>query len=604
MILRLAVVVLGIFYFVIRFLFVDKSTPRYFVVDYFEAIDFISSYVYYPEEYFRKEILPYFSAVSIRLKSLNELKNEGLVDLATSESVKVEPKFWLLPLGNMILETGYSFIYSSSQEKLKKVEEVIKYLGLEYKRIGNVLAVKASGSYLFNIQVFYLDDFQTEKKILWKVSSYVYDLEYLKVYCKKGDFVVFTGPFVAGYPDKLDKVKNFLKENGLIFATPEFYDSKNIQFGAVELVQHGGIKIFSTIVLRNKPLNQILNSVDLAVNERNCKAVMFRFFDKYSLQQNMNIIKQIENKFFRYINPLEFETEINPNIRFLIDFLSVINLILIGILVIVSYSYYYDLVSNNGYPVSGSIFAILGIGNSLGIILGKVFKVDTIFSLSLVVGVSFILVTMFFKVFEYRKNMYVRYMEIIIYTLSIGLVINSLFFENTYILGIEKVRFVKLLLILPVVLSCFVVFSYSQVVLFFYRRMRILDFSLIFIVLVGVVFYLLRSGNTDLLLPFEDKVRNILDKFLIARPRFKEFLIGDPAILASSYSKYFIPLSFLGLSSIVNSFMHIHTPIFYSFLRTFWGAVLGIVIFLLIVKIMKVNLERRSKIEKGGMVKE
>ncbi|MCS6955898.1 MAG: DUF5693 family protein, partial [Candidatus Calescibacterium sp.] len=145
------------------------------------------------------------------------------------------------------------------------------------------------------------------------------------------------------------------------------------------------------------------------------------------------------------------------------------------------------------------------------------------------------------------------------------------------------------------------VFSYNQIILFFYRRMRILDLSVVLIILGLIGFYLLRSGNTDLVLPFEDKVRNFLDRVLIARPRFKEFLIGNPSILASSYSKYFIPLSFVSLAGIVNSFLHIHTPIFYSFLRTFWGALLGLIIFLLIRKIMEVKWVKIDKIEKGGM---
>ncbi|MCS7243232.1 MAG: DUF5693 family protein [Candidatus Calescibacterium sp.] len=578
---------------------VDKQEEKYFVVDYFEAVDFVSSFNYYPDEYFRREILPYFNAVSIRLKTLNELKNEGVVDLATSESIKVEPKFWYINLSNMNWDYKYSFIYCPIQEKMERIEKVIKALKIEYSRFGNVLIVKASDKYLFNLQAFYLEDLDIKKKIFWRVGSFLYDLDYLKVYCRKGDVILFMGPFVAGYPQNLNEVQNFLYDNGLLFAFPEFYDSRNIQLGSNVLAKNGGIKIFSTIVLKNKPIGQVLGSVDLALNERNCNAVMFRFFDKYSLSQNLEVIKEIKNRFF-YRDVLKSDS--NKDVMDgLLKILIFINLIIFAILIFISYSYYYDILSNNGYPVNSFWFALLGLVNSLFVVVGKLANLGVIFNLALIVGVSFALVTIFFKVFEYQKNVYMRYLEVLIYSLSIGIILNSLFFENVYILGVEKVRFIKLLLILPIVMSIFAVFSYNQIILFFYRRMRILDLSVVLIILGLIGFYLLRSGNTDLVLPFEDKVRNFLDRVLIARPRFKEFLIGNPSILASSYSKYFIPLSFVSLAGIVNSFLHIHTPIFYSFLRTFWGALLGLIIFLLIRKIMEVKWVKIDKIEKGGM---
>lgn len=122
-----------------------------------------------------------------------------------------------------------------------------------------------------------------------------------------------------------------------------------------------------------------------------------------------------------------------------------------------------------------------------------------------------------------------------------------------------------------------------------------MDLALFLFILGSIGFYLLRSGNSGFVLPLEDKIRVLLDKILVARPRFKEFIIGNPSILFSNYSKYFIPLSFISMAGIVDSFLHIHTPIFYSLLRTFWGALLGILVFILIAKLWKVELDKKDK---------
>ncbi len=592
--MRIALVFLALIYIFIRIIFVDRYEGRYFIIDYFEAVDFVSSFNYNPSSFVQKNILPYFNSVAIKLKSLNELKSEGKVDVGDLKSLETNPKFWALPLINQDFSDNVSFVYCPNEIYLNKIEEVVKALKLKYQRIGNVLVVYADSNYFFNLQVFFVENVNfKDKKIFWRVSSYVYDLDYLKVYCKEGDFVFFVGPFVAGYPDYLDEIKKFLKDNNLYFAFPEFYDAKNVQLGSSKLVDFNSVKIFSTAVLRNKDIKQVINSIDLAINERNCRAVMFRFFDRYSLKENIEAIKDIYDVYMNKNSNFN-KGNVSRNLVIL-NILDVIFVLFLSVFVFLSYSYYYDLISNNGYSVNGFWFALLGLVNSFSILLGKFVGIDLVFNLAVVIGSSFVLVSIFFKVFDSSKNMYVKYFEIILYSVSLGAILNLLFFENSYVLAVEKVRFIKLLLLLPIVLSVFCVFSYNQIVLFFYRRIRVMDLALFLFILGSIGFYLLRSGNSGFVLPLEDKIRVLLDKILVARPRFKEFIIGNPSILFSNYSKYFIPLSFISMAGIVDSFLHIHTPIFYSLLRTFWGALLGILVFILIAKLWKVELDKKDK---------
>ncbi len=108
-------------------------------------------------------------------------------------------------------------------------------------------------------------------------------------------------------------------------------------------------------------------------------------------------------------------------------------------------------------------------------------------------------------------------------------------------------------------------------------------------VLLGVVitwFILVRSGNTSgLTSPLETETRGLLERLLFARPRFKEFLIGHPALLmfGTKSGSPFIRTSYLffgmfGQASILNSFSHAHTPLLLSFLRTVNGLALGILL--------------------------
>ncbi|HWP95236.1 MAG TPA: DUF5693 family protein [Syntrophomonadaceae bacterium] len=104
----------------------------------------------------------------------------------------------------------------------------------------------------------------------------------------------------------------------------------------------------------------------------------------------------------------------------------------------------------------------------------------------------------------------------------------------------------------------------------------------------GGYYYLGRSGNNVVTVSsLEIRLREILEGYLLARPRFKEFMVGYPALFASVYlyHKYrqqvilFI-LGFgiiIGNISMVNSFCHVFTAANISIIRTVGGLVLGIV---------------------------
>lgn len=99
--------------------------------------------------------------------------------------------------------------------------------------------------------------------------------------------------------------------------------------------------------------------------------------------------------------------------------------------------------------------------------------------------------------------------------------------------------------------------------------------------------YVGRSGHTaGVPVPaIEIKLRAFLEDAMYARPREKEFLIGHPAFMLAVVAVYrqwprllhylLVVAATIGQGSLVETFAHIRTPIFMSFVRGIDGLLLG-----------------------------
>jgi hypothetical protein len=98
-----------------------------------------------------------------------------------------------------------------------------------------------------------------------------------------------------------------------------------------------------------------------------------------------------------------------------------------------------------------------------------------------------------------------------------------------------------------------------------------------------------RSGHTaGVPVPaFEEKLRFFLEETMYARPREKEFVVGHPAFFLAAWCVWkkmpvwayglFVTAASIGQGSAVQTFAHMRTPIFMSYVRAADGYVLGIV---------------------------
>ena len=197
------------------------------------------------------------------------------------------------------------------------------------------------------------------------------------------------------------------------------------------------------------------------------------------------------------------------------------------------------------------------------------------------------------------KEAFFTFFKITFISLGGALSIIGLLSQTSYILALDMFRGVKVAHVIPLILVPIFI-EYKQGALEATRIKKMLlnpvtYLTLLIVGILGIVFivYITRTGNTGQTSSYEILLRNLLRKILGVRPRTKEFLIGNPLMLMLLYYGYkekYMPLllgATIGQISIINTYSHIHTPIFISLIRTFhgiWIGLIGGVILIFIVK--------------------
>ncbi|RAP30720.1 hypothetical protein DID76_03330, partial [Candidatus Marinamargulisbacteria bacterium SCGC AG-414-C22] len=171
----------------------------------------------------------------------------------------------------------------------------------------------------------------------------------------------------------------------------------------------------------------------------------------------------------------------------------------------------------------------------------------------------------------------------------------ALLSDMKFLMHVETFAGVKLSFIVSIILTgLFFYLSPHRItsLVFVFRRLysapiRTAGFISIVVVAGFCLILVLRSGN-QFMLPFygiEVKIRELLENLFFVRPRTKEFLIGYPFLILTylfvdkyisrNWIWFFNIIGSVALISIINSFCHVHTPLYISFYRVCLGVVLG-----------------------------
>ncbi|MEN6462200.1 MAG: DUF5693 family protein, partial [Syntrophomonas sp.] len=195
---------------------------------------------------------------------------------------------------------------------------------------------------------------------------------------------------------------------------------------------------------------------------------------------------------------------------------------------------------------------------------------------------------------------------LIVNALGMYTVVTSLA-DIRYIMNVKIFSGVKLAFLTPLllfILNYYCCFSEdsglkNKVMEFLHKQPNYLVLFILMVGAVAVYIYLGRSGNTSgiQVSSLEVRLREILENLFLARPRFKELIIGYPSLLAMIYLYHKYKQSaivlvlglgvMMGSISMVNSFCHVFTAVTISLNRTMGGLLIGIILGLLLIVVIK-----------------
>ncbi|BEP28269.1 DUF5693 family protein [Helicovermis profundi] len=231
--------------------------------------------------------------------------------------------------------------------------------------------------------------------------------------------------------------------------------------------------------------------------------------------------------------------------------------------------------------------------------------------------------------FYKMKEIYFNSLVMLFITVSLamlgGFYVASILMSSRFLLEMEIFRGVK-----ASQLSPFIVLIIAYIVKFGFKRSEkdllsassfVSDISkmlnekikVIYIIVGSIVaiigyIYIARTGHETNIQPsnLEMIFRNLLEVKLIVRPRSKEMLLAFPSIIVlvyfalRKYKKLVFPLSLavvVGYASVANTFSHIRTPFYLSFLRTIYGMFFGAIIGIVVISIINLILILITKIK-------
>ena len=426
-------------------------------------------------------------------------------------------------------------------------------------------------------------------------------------------YIIFDGMQISGFPDHVDLMEQVIEDNGLILGIIETSQQLGYlnQVGIDELMDISGYPINRVYSTRNdeylKEVNERYYRWLRAVIDRGIRIVYLVPFqnEKVSYSDNLEdtldtaarFHQDIADKGFQVNQPINKMSAAKPD-KF--DRLAVSLSLLIGSLLYLSYI----------FRMRKKTWLILsGLGIFVCVAINLILNTDFTKVYALLAAILYPSLSSLLALYYWRDHQPHPIWQQITATLAILLGINAIgmftivtsLADITYIMNIEYFRGVKIAFLLPLVM-----FTINYLVVFqglHGIKKFLLDFlqtspnylilGLSLIGLMGLYLYIARSGNTAgvTVSSLELRTREILETIFIARPRFKEIIIGYPALFAlvylyHKYKKEAI-VFILGLGvvmgsiSMVNSFSHVFTAVTISAQRTMAGLIIGIVMGLL-----------------------
>lgn len=207
------------------------------------------------------------------------------------------------------------------------------------------------------------------------------------------------------------------------------------------------------------------------------------------------------------------------------------------------------------------------------------------------------------------------YVRTALLTLAAVPLVTAMLNHIAYSLVLQQFRGVSLLHVAPIALTAIYVFLYGSgdTVAGNARRILMTPITVLWVAVIAVLgaaglYYLSRTGNAGQASGIELAFRSFLENTFSVRPRTKEFLIGHPLMLAGiflalrhRYAMALIVFATVGQLSMIDTFAHIHTPLYLSISRVLLGLGLGLAIGLVFIALWQLaeKIWRRTLAERA-----
>ncbi len=536
---------------------------------------------------------------------------------------------------------GYLFLKGSAEEALYSQKEKLvdsKKKGFREKSeiVGSKVGYINLG--LLDSKKKILDDLGFE--IIPRTSSYDNwnSSKYAKAVLKEYDalriqpeYMIVGGEGIPGYDDGIGLINEYIKNTdvniGVIETTTQ--RSNIMQKGVNEVVMNSGysaVRVFSVwdyIQNRYKYYGysgseEIENTFFRAITERNIRVIYFkpiRQTDDYSVY--VTDVSEYEKLFKNLKDRLEVHGITQGKATVMDDYsvsliqkyLLFLASIALGIMILKSL---FNIRKRNLVILLGILVVLSGLG-----FMFAPSHVDFFSSFSPAVLMPCLAITLMLREIKkirkgassFGKDM-LRFEVILVIVVLMavlgGILTAAPLSSINYLLEIDIFRGVKMAQLLPL---CY--FMVAFVAVFGFGResaikedshLRVADLRNIFLMEIKVwmvlvvmilggigVYYIMRTGHESSaqISSLEMLFRNTLEDNLFARPRTKEFLFAFPALVLFMYSvkkgwklaAFILGLAgTIGVTSVVNTFMHLRTPMILGFARTGYSLLFGVVL--------------------------
>ncbi|MCD4785810.1 MAG: DUF5693 family protein [Candidatus Eremiobacteraeota bacterium] len=421
--------------------------------------------------------------------------------------------------------------------------------------------------------------------------------------------IIFGGTNEAlGYPLNLDATVKGLKASGLSFGDIEAPNIRAKQKGATYIAQRMidrvvRVQSISPLYLAKMKPENAIDIFRLGVRERNIRLLYLRPYPtgidgKSVLETNAiyftNLKKEIEKYGFKTGKASRFPDR-KPSMLLVIF----ISLGTAGLFLLFLEQFYHD----RGY-VAAVVLIIAVLFPAVLIATGKLHWAQKLIGLTLGVLFPVYAISAFFeemefiqtenklsKVLAYSLSMFLK---ISLITILGGLMLGALFSSTQFMLSVDVVRGVKVLLFLPPILCVLIYYirgSNRRQTFTALMKTPLYIWQVVVLGILGALglVYMMRSGNVNSTMASssERQLRVMMEELMWVRPRFKDFMIGHPALIlvwARSYMHNYAGMGILvifaavGQADIMDTFAHVHTPLFISLVRIVNGMILGAVI--------------------------